>query len=124
MRILIVVHQFMPHHYAGTEVLARDTGLELLRRGHDVHVLTAKLVPPRDFDRIVSHDYDHRGLKVHAVELPEPTTTTEALAGEYGRPAVAEHVREQAHRLGPDVIHIFHVAHLGAAVIDGLAARG
>ena len=45
MRILNVVHQFMPRHYAGTEVVTRDASLELLRRGHEVHVVTAERAP-------------------------------------------------------------------------------
>ncbi len=123
MRILIVVHQFMPRHYAGTEVVTRDAGLELLRRGHEVHVLTAERTPPRDSSRIMARDYDYRGLKVHAMDLPKPATNVEANGGEYGTAAVAEHVREHVERLRPDVIHVYHLAGLGASVIDVLAPR-
>jgi glycosyltransferase involved in cell wall biosynthesis len=121
MRILIVVHQFMPRHYAGTEVVTRDAGLELLRRGHEVHVLTAERAPARDSSRIIARDYDYRGLKVHAIELPRPATNIEAIGGEYGGAAVAEHLREHVERLRPEVIHAYHLAGLGASVIDVLA---
>src|SRR4051794_38869956 len=124
MRILIVVHQFMPRNYAGTEVVTRDAGLELRRRGHDAHVLPAEQGPPRDSSRIIARRYDYRGLKVHAIELPRPATNVEGMAGEYGTEAVAEHVREYAERLRPEVIHVFHLARLGASVIDVLAAQG
>ena len=40
MMVLLTTHQFFPGHGGGTEVLARDTGLELLKRVHEVHVLT------------------------------------------------------------------------------------
>jgi glycosyltransferase involved in cell wall biosynthesis len=124
MRVLIVVHQFMPRHHAGTEMVARDTGLELLRRGHEVHVLAGDLVPSPDGERVNSRRYDHRGLAVHAVELPLAVSKVDELGGEYGRRAVAEHVREYVRALRPDVIHIFHLAHLGAAVVDVLVAQG
>jgi glycosyltransferase involved in cell wall biosynthesis len=124
MRILIVVHQFMPRHHAGTEMIARDTGLELLRRGHEVHVLAGDLGSARDGGRITARRYDHRGLAVQAVELPLATSNVDALEGEYGREAVAEHVREYVEALRPNVIHIFHLAHLGARVVDVLVAQG
>jgi glycosyltransferase involved in cell wall biosynthesis len=124
MRILNVVHQFMPRHYAGTEVVTRDASLELLRRGHEVHVLTAERSPPRDSSRIMARDYDYRGLNVHAVELPRPATNIEANGGEYGTAAVAEHLREHVERLQPEVIHAYHLAGLGASVIDVLAPQG
>ena len=123
MRILNVVHQFMPRQYAGTEVVTRDASLELMRRGHDVHVLTAERCPPRDSSRITARDYDYRGLNVHAIELPRPMTTIEANGGEYGTAAVAEHLREHVERLEPDVIHAYHLAGLGASVIDVLAPQ-
>jgi glycosyltransferase involved in cell wall biosynthesis len=121
MRILNVVHQFMPRHYAGTEVVTRDASLELLRRGHEVHVLTAERAPARDSSRIMARDYDYRGLKVHAIEQPKPATNIEAIGGEYGTAAVAEHVREHVERLRPEVIHAYHLAGLGASVIDVLS---
>jgi glycosyltransferase involved in cell wall biosynthesis len=124
MRVLIVVHQFMPRHHAGTEMVARDTGLELLRRGHEVHVLAGDLVASPNGGRIKSRRYDHRGLAVHAVELPLARGNVDALGGEYGREEVAEHVRDYVEALCPDVIHVFHLAHLGAAVIDVLVAQG
>jgi glycosyltransferase involved in cell wall biosynthesis len=123
MRILIVVHQFMPRHYAGTEVVTRDAGLELLRRGHDVHVVTAERAPPRDSSRVMTRDYDYRGLKVHAIETPKPSTNVEANGGEYGTAAVAEHLREHVERLRPEVIHAYHLAGLGASAVDVLAAQ-
>ena len=123
MRILIVVHQFMPRHYAGTEVVTRDASLELLRRGHDVHILTAERAPRRDSSRIMARDYNYRGLKVHAIELPKPVTQIEAIDREYGTAAVTEHVREHVERLRPEVIHAYHLAGLGASVVDVLAAQ-
>jgi glycosyltransferase involved in cell wall biosynthesis len=123
MRVLIVVHQFMPRHYAGTEVVTRDAGLELLRRGHEVHVVTAERAPRRDSSRIMARDYDYRGLKVHAIELPRPTTNVEAIGGDYGAAAVAEHLREHVEQLQPEVIHAYHLAILGASVIDVLAPQ-
>ena len=106
MRILNVVHQFMPRHYAGTEVVTRDASLELLRRGHEVHVLTAERRPPRDSSRIMTRAYDYRGLKVHAIELPKPATNMEAVGGEYGTAAVAEHPVSYTHLTLPTILRV------------------
>ena len=70
----------------------------------------------------MARDYDYRGLKVHAIELQKPATKIEANGGEYGAVAVAEHLREHVERLRPD-IHAYHLAGLGASVIDVLAPQ-
>ena len=40
MRITLVVHQFPPNYFTGTEQYAFGVGKELQRRGHDVDVFT------------------------------------------------------------------------------------
>ncbi len=73
MRILLTTHQFLPKYFSGTEVLTRDTGLEMLSRGHDVHVLTTDPNAPRSLD-VRYEDYDYRGLKVRSLTLQRQAT--------------------------------------------------
>ena len=124
MRILLVVHQFLPKHSYGTEVLTRDTGLEMLRRGHEVHVLTTDPdVQGRSLD-VRHEDYDHRGLKVHALWLPKQRSPVETFRSEYDNPLVAERVRRYVHELKPDVVHIFHLSRLSGSVIETFEELG
>jgi glycosyltransferase involved in cell wall biosynthesis len=123
MRILLAVHQFLPTHFAGTEVAARDTGLELLRRGHEVHVLTVDPTPEYSKPEIGATDYLHRGLRVHALRIPDRRARHLGPAPvrlEYDDQAVAEHVRRWSREVGPDVVHMFHLARLTGSTVDAL----
>lgn len=124
MRALLVAHQFLPRYSAGTEVLTRDTGLELMRRGHEVHVLAADPLPEVRPKSVVGDDYSHAGLQVHSVRMPEPPSEREQLEWEYLNPAVADHVAEYVTALRPDAVHVFHLLHLSASVLDPLRALG
>jgi len=122
MRILLVVHQFFPRHTSGTEVLTRDAGVELARRGHEVHVLTADPRPPTVPTAPIVTDYEHEGLKVHSIRLPEAGSERERLRWEYLNPVSAELVEGYVRNLQPDLVHAFHLLHLSASVVDPLAA--
>lgn len=118
MRVLLVVHQFLPRYSYGTEVLTRDTGLEMLRRGHEVHVLTTDPGAQGQSLDVRYEDYDHRGLRVHALKLPRRKGALELFRGEYDDGLVAEHVRRYARGLGPDAVHVFHTSRLSSSVLE------
>jgi glycosyltransferase involved in cell wall biosynthesis len=108
----------LPKYSSGTEILTRDTGREMLARGHEVHVLTVDLdARGRSID--VSHeDYDYLGLKVRALGLPRRKTRLDLIRDEYDHDLVAEHVRRYVNLVKPDVIHMFHISRLSGSVID------
>lgn len=118
MRILLTAHQFLPKHSSGTEVLTRDTGLEMLRRGHEVHVLTVDPAESKKSLDVRYEDYDYRGLKVRALRLPKRRLPGEVIRDEYDNDLVAEHVRRYVNELQPDVVHMFHASRLSGAVIE------
>jgi glycosyltransferase involved in cell wall biosynthesis len=118
LRILLTAHRFLPKYYSGTEVLTRDTGLEMLKRGHEVHVLTTDPVASRKSANVSYEDYDYRGLKVRALGMPKRETDLEGIRDEYRNDSVAEHVRGYVHRLKPDVVHMFHLIRLSGSVIE------
>lgn len=117
MKILLTVHQFFPRHSSGTEVLTRDTGLELLARGHEVHVLTTAPTDQASID-VRYEDYDHRGLKVRAIGVPRLRSPLDRIRDEYDNDLVADHVRRYVGRVKPDVVHMFHLSRLSGAVIE------
>lgn len=118
MRVLLTTHQFQPKYSGGTEILARDTGLEMLARGHDVHVLA---VDPEARGRSIDvsyEDYDYRGLKVRSIGLPRRKSRLDMIKDAYDHDLVAEHARRYAKLVGPDVVHMFHLSRLSGSVID------
>jgi glycosyltransferase involved in cell wall biosynthesis/SAM-dependent methyltransferase len=118
MRILLTTHQFFPKHGSGTEVLARDTGLELMRRGHEVYVLTSDHSRRVQSGNIVHEDYEYRGLKVRALGLPKPARSMDNIRYEYDNVPVAHHVRRLVEDIAPDIVHMFHAERLSASIID------
>ena len=118
MRILLTVHQFLPKHSSGTEVLTRDTGLEMLARGHEVHVLTVDPSAPRTSTEVTYEDYDYKGLKVHALRLPRRRSMSYLVEDEYDNDLVAAHVRWYADLVRPDAVHMVHLMRLSGSVIQ------
>lgn len=118
MRILLTAHQFLPKHSSGTEVLTRDTGLEMLARGHEVHVLTVDPGARGGAIDVSYEDYDHRGLKVHALGLPRRKLPVEVIRDEYDNDLIAEHVRRYVRQIQPDAVHMFHLSRLSGSVIE------
>jgi glycosyltransferase involved in cell wall biosynthesis len=117
LRVLLTAHQFLPKSSGGTEILTRDTGLEMLARGHEVHVLT---VDPDARGRSIDvghEDYDHRGLKVRALRLPRRGARADSIRDAYDHDLVAEHVRRYLRMVRPDAVHIFHASRLSGSVI-------
>lgn len=124
LRVLLTVHKFFPREHGGTEVLTRDTALELARRGHDVTVLTTDPRTSASSPTVEHLDYDFEGIRVHSLRLPVARTARERLLNEYANPAVAEHVRDFARALEPDVVHMFHLGRLSGAVIETFRGLG
>ncbi len=115
--MLLTAHQFLPKHSSGTEILTRDTGLEMLARGHEVHVLTVDPSAQRFID-VRYEDYDYKGLKVHALTLPRRRSPLSVTRDEYDNDLVADHARRYVNRLRPDVVHMFNISRLSGSVID------
>jgi len=118
LRILLTVHIFLPEHYGGTEQLTRHTGVELLARGHEVHVLAGGAGGWRDGTLVPYGDYDYQGLKVHTVGAPRRRNVVETIRDEYANEPVAEHARRYLERVQPDVVHIFNLGNLSGALLD------
>jgi glycosyltransferase involved in cell wall biosynthesis len=128
VRILLTTHQFFPDYFAGTEVAACDTGVELLRRGHEVHVLTVDPRPGHSGPEVAASDYTYRGLRVHALRVPDRISArrlgVEPVRLEYADEAVGEYVGKWAQRLAPDVVHMYHLARLSGSTLEALRALG
>ena len=126
MKILLTVHQFYPNYFSGTEVLTYSVAKELIRRGHEVAVLTGFPAQRQLADTERFDEYDLDGMQVfrfhHAfVPMGEQDVLTEL---EYDNELVAQYFAEIIGRFKPDVIHFFHLSRLGARLIDVAIGAG
>ena len=126
MKVLLTVHQFFPNYFSGTEVLTYSVGKELLRRGHEVAVLTGFPAQRQLDDAERFDEYDLEGMQVfrfhHAfVPMGEQNVLTEL---EYDNHLAAQYFAEIIGKFKPDVIHFFHLSRLGGALIDVAVGAG
>jgi glycosyltransferase involved in cell wall biosynthesis len=117
LRLTLVVHQFPPRYFTGTETYALAVGRELQRRGHDVDVFTLDPAfgeatgPWRESHEVVD------GLPVRRINF------WMMLGRDWGRmeyrhPLMAAKFAEHLRRRDTDVVHTFHLRHVGADLID------
>ncbi|MGB3970207.1 MAG: glycosyltransferase, partial [Planctomycetota bacterium] len=125
MRITFVVHQFPPRYFTGTESYALAVGTELQRRGHDVDVFTLDPAfgeatgPWRETRETVG------GLPVRRINFWQ-NLGRDRRRMEYRHPLMAAKFGQHLRERGTEVVHAFHLRHVGADLIDeakALAAR-
>ena len=126
MKILLTVHQFVPEWSAGTEVLTFSTAKELIRRGHDVTVLTGFPVGenPPDDQRI--DYYEIEGVPVYRYSHAMVPTKEQPVITrlEYKNHLAERLFDDLLKQLKPDVVHFFHFARLGSGIIDVALRHG
>lgn len=126
MRILLVVHQFLPDFCSGTEVLTWHSAQALRELGHEVRLFTAMptaaaLDDAQRFDAYVfegiavsrfRHGHRAMGGQDNVLEL------------EYDNHLVARHFAALVDDFKPEVVHFFHLMRLSASIVDVCTARG
>ncbi|MCA8973195.1 MAG: glycosyltransferase [Planctomycetes bacterium] len=123
MRLTFVVHQFPPRYFTGTEQYALAVGQELQRRGHDVDVFSLDPAfaerdgPWRESREIVG------GLPVRRINYWMWLDRDWARL-EYRHPFMAEVFARHLRDRDPDVVHSFHLRHLGADLLDRVREQG
>jgi glycosyltransferase involved in cell wall biosynthesis len=118
MKILFVLHQYMPRHVTGTEQYARSLALGLRARGHDVHVFAYEPLiqfeaPGRDSfvrEEIVE------GVPVHRCSV-HPRHSANRELGEYENPLVGELFAQWFEGRGFELVHVFHLRNVGLSVL-------
>lgn len=135
MRILLVSHRFPPLYTAGTESYTFELARALVARGHFVRVLTG--------EKDISHpDLSASERSVPAADRPEADLSGGAPAAAigvdevtnnlhydsfsqtYDLPKVARFAVELCERHAIDVVHVQHVLHLSAGLVEAIAATG
>jgi len=122
VRILFVVHQYLPHWRAGTEVYTHSLARELIQR-HDVMVYCHE--PALDGGSLpwLAEIYD--GVPVRRVAAwvgAAHRSPWRAFRYNYANPAIEKDYEELLTEFSPDVVHVQHLKDLSAGLL-GQTAR-
>jgi glycosyltransferase involved in cell wall biosynthesis len=119
LRILTIVHDFLPAHVGGSEIHAAQLSAELVRRGHEVRVATTE----RDLARPEGslRRYAYADLPVaevcHWREYAD-------VADVHREPLCAESLRCLLREWRPDIAHFHHFAFFGARAFEVAREEG
>jgi glycosyltransferase involved in cell wall biosynthesis len=119
LKVLLVSHAFPPEHAAGTEAYTAQLGIELVRRGHDVHVFTTEKDIARPHLSVRERDYT--GLAVHEVFN---NLYYDGFRETWDYPAIERVFEEHLDALRPDVVHFHHLLYLSVGCVEAAARRG
>jgi len=117
MRIMHVVHDFLPHHVAGVEVYT-DNLIRTLSSDHEVSLVYSEVVPeaPNYSVRRGSHSSATTYEIVNNHRFRGFTET-------YRNPSIDHVFREILDEVQPEVVHIQHLINLSIGIVDELARR-
>ena len=118
MKILYVVHQFLPRHVAGTEIYAYYLAREMRKRGHDArvfHVEWREGKPPYHLEETT-----FKGVPCYEAV---PGDWARDFRGTYMNPRMEGLFREVLDRFSPEVVHIQHLANHSMGYLDILEER-
>ncbi|HNR12731.1 MAG TPA: glycosyltransferase family 4 protein [Thermodesulfobacteriota bacterium] len=123
MKILYILHKFLPRYFSGTEIYTYSLCREMQRRGHDVLVFCAEDVDAGPDDRIRATDDAYDGIPVHRIFFNR-RKTPDVVRYSYDNPLVADHCAWFLSLHQPDVVHATSFINVSAAVVDAARAFG
>ncbi len=122
MKLTLVVHQFLPRYFTGTEQYCYAVAKEMQARGHDVEVFA--LEPDfNELDPMLSIQNEVvDGIPVVRLRMWYATDRDNERM-EYENPLVSAKFAEYLRARKPDLVHLFHVRYLGAGLIAEAGAQ-
>ncbi len=117
MKILQVVHYFLPRHRAGTEIYTYNLAKELAKR-HQVFIFCSEDGPAAE--RYQMKEDDISGLPVCRISYDRPQGFIETFKND----AIEERFEQYLDRIQPDIIHFQHLFRLSASLISVAKRRG
>lgn len=111
MRILFVVHYYLPAHQAGTELYTRALARKFHNQGHQVFIFTSE-----DLTRAGFHleEDEYEGIKVFRLYHSEPFN----FRASYLRTDFDELFGKTLDRIKPDIVHFQHLFRLSIGFIN------
>jgi len=119
MKILVVLHDYLPLHTGGSEIHAHQTARELARRGHEVSALFTE----RDLSVPDGTRREGRLEGVRTIEVVHQREYADVRESWEEERSLGFFQRE-LERLRPDVVHFHHLALWGSRCIGAARAGG
>lgn len=120
MKIVVVLHQFLPRYTTGTELYVYELARVLEKMGHEVVLFTGE-DDGRSF--LKEHDSTFEGLRVHRFTR-HPGMEAEPVLAEYASPLAEAAFGRFLDTVQPDLVHFFHLYGLGGGLMDAVRVRG
>lgn len=119
MRVLFVVHMFLPENRAGVETYTWQVARALAARGHEVKVLTARKT-------ISLTTGETRDRSLDGLEITDAVNTLvfDDYAESYASPAMEEAFGRILDSWRPDVAHVQHLMHWSTRLPEIARERG
>ncbi len=119
MRILVVIHQFLPRHRAGSETYTYYLAKELERRGHEVTLYVTEIHPE-------GRQYDLTTGSCDGLPYFEAVHNHyfETFRHSYKDEAMERNFKQVLDQVRPDVIHVQHLHLHSIGYLDIAADRG
>lgn len=125
MRILLIVHQFLPRYFFGTEVLTFQIARQLRADGH--HVLVLCGTPAKDalHGGFEQDTYAYEDLTVIRFSLGHRAEVgwAEKVRRQYIDPSADAAYEALLDEFRPDVVHVLHLQNLSTTLLDVTARR-
>lgn len=119
MRLLLVAHNFLPAHAAGTEVYTGQLARSLRALGHDVHLLTTEKDVARPDGSVLRREWE--GLEV--TELTNNLFHS-SFEETWANPRMEALFAAELERLRPDLVHFHHLLYLSIGCVERAVAAG
>ncbi len=125
MKVLLVLHQYLPRHVTGTEQYVRSVAHGLQAQGDDVTILCYEPLiqfeaPGRDW---FLRDETVEGVPVRRIAV-HPRHSANRELGDYENPLVGSMVAAMLREGGFDIVHVFHLRNLGLEVLRQARSQG
>ena len=119
LRVLLVVHEYFPRHWAGTEQVCRYLARSLVSRGHQVRIFTREDAPAGERPRLAQESVD--GIQVYRLHWSPPSRRGVI-------PVPAAPVRRAFRRVlrdfEPEVVHFQHLVGLSPDLVKDAGSCG
>lgn len=114
MKILLVVHTFLPKYIGGTEVCTLELAKEMQNIGHQVKIFCTD--PLSLQENISQINYNYQGLKI--ITIPKDIRKNKRFTDTYLEGKVLKPFEKLISDFRPDIIHYHHLMHLSVKMVD------
>jgi len=123
MKIVYVVHEFLPDYIGGASVAVFQIAKDMLARGHNVWVLAPQRWLGDEYPSIGFFDEKIDGLSIRRL-IFNPELAPNPVLYEYYNPILSVYAKDFLIDISPDIIHIYHLLDLSSSIIDAAKDLG